>query len=41
MEANDVIHDSYKYGYSINKKKVNSNFFREEKGDKKVCEMGM
>ena len=41
MEAKDVIHDSYKYRYSMNKKKVNSIFFREEKGDKKVCEMGM
>ena len=25
--ANDVIPDSYKYGYGVNKKKVNSNFF--------------
>lgn len=41
MVANDVIPDSYKHGYGVNKKKVKSSFFRVEKGDKKVCEMGM
>lgn len=28
MVANDVIPDSYKYGYGVNKKKVKSNFFK-------------